>query len=370
MVIAKPGLDGHDRGAKIIARALRDAGMEVIYTGLHQTPEQIVETAIQEDADAVGVSILSGAHMTLVPRIVDGLRAQGADDVLVVVGGTIPPDDADELKANGRRGGLRPRRDDRRDRRLPARRRRSLIQGLRTRSAGGNWHGSVNSDAIATKEPFRVPPNPDEPSVSIIIPCFNYGRFLPEAIESALGQTHVPLEVIVIDDGSTDDSHDVASRYVPSVELLTQPNQGLVSVLNRGLNEARGDYFVILSADDVLRSSYVETLLAALLAQPEAAYAYSEMEYFGARTGVFPAKPFSPALLLAGNYINATALTRRADALAVGGFQPNPRNAWEDWDFWLRLLEAGRHGVPVSQPLLRYRRHATTSRNPPLAGVR
>ena len=101
VVIAKPGLDGHDRGAKIIARALRDAGMEVIYTGLHQTPEQIVETAIQEDADAVGVSILSGAHMTLVPRIVEGLRANGADDVLVVVGGTIPPDDADELKAKG-----------------------------------------------------------------------------------------------------------------------------------------------------------------------------------------------------------------------------------------------------------------------------
>ncbi len=101
VVIAKPGLDGHDRGAKIIARALRDAGMEVIYTGLHQTPEQIVETAIQEDADAVGVSILSGAHMTLVPRIVDGLRKQGADDVLVVVGGTIPHDDAEELKTHG-----------------------------------------------------------------------------------------------------------------------------------------------------------------------------------------------------------------------------------------------------------------------------
>ena len=100
-MIAKPGLDGHDRGAKIIARALRDAGMEVIYTGLHQTPEQIVETAIQEDADAVGVSILSGAHMTLVPRIVDGLRDNGADDVLVVVGGTIPPDDAEELKGRG-----------------------------------------------------------------------------------------------------------------------------------------------------------------------------------------------------------------------------------------------------------------------------
>lgn len=101
VVIAKPGLDGHDRGAKIIARALRDAGMEVIYTGLHQTPEQIVETAIQEDADAVGISILSGAHMTLVPRILDGLKENGVQDVLVVVGGTIPTDDADELKGKG-----------------------------------------------------------------------------------------------------------------------------------------------------------------------------------------------------------------------------------------------------------------------------
>ena len=100
-MIAKPGLDGHDRGAKIIARSLRDAGMEVIYTGLHQTPEQIVETAIQEDADAVGVSILSGAHMTLVPRIVEGLRRNEAGDVLVVVGGTIPPEDAEELKRLG-----------------------------------------------------------------------------------------------------------------------------------------------------------------------------------------------------------------------------------------------------------------------------
>jgi len=101
VVVAKPGLDGHDRGAKIIARALRDAGMEVIYTGLHQTPEQIVETAIQEDADAVGISILSGAHMTLVPRILELLRQNGAEDVVVVVGGTIPGDDADALKEQG-----------------------------------------------------------------------------------------------------------------------------------------------------------------------------------------------------------------------------------------------------------------------------
>jgi methylmalonyl-CoA mutase, C-terminal domain len=101
IVVAKPGLDGHDRGAKIIARALRDAGMEVIYTGLHQTPEQIAETAIQEDADAVGLSILSGAHMTLVPRVVELLADQGASDVVVTVGGTIPADDIPELKKLG-----------------------------------------------------------------------------------------------------------------------------------------------------------------------------------------------------------------------------------------------------------------------------
>jgi methylmalonyl-CoA mutase C-terminal domain/subunit len=101
VVIAKPGLDGHDRGAKIIARALRDAGMEVIYTGLHQTPEQIVETAIQEDADAVGISILSGAHMTLVPKILSGLKENGVEGILVVVGGTIPKPDVEELKKQG-----------------------------------------------------------------------------------------------------------------------------------------------------------------------------------------------------------------------------------------------------------------------------
>ena len=108
VVVAKPGLDGHDRGAKIIARALRDAGMEVIYTGLHQTPEQIVETAIQEDADAVGISILSGAHMTLVPRILELLRESEAEDVVVVVGGTIPADDAEELKRQGVAGVFGP----------------------------------------------------------------------------------------------------------------------------------------------------------------------------------------------------------------------------------------------------------------------
>ncbi len=101
ILIAKPGLDGHDRGAKVIARALRDAGNEVIYSGLHQTPEQIVETAIQEDVDGIGLSVLSGAHMTLFPRVVQLLRDQGIDDIVVFGGGIIPDDDVEPLKEAG-----------------------------------------------------------------------------------------------------------------------------------------------------------------------------------------------------------------------------------------------------------------------------
>ena len=138
MVIAKPGLDGHDRGAKVIARALRDAGMEVIYTGLHQTPEQIVETVVQEDADVIGISILSGAHMTLVPRILELLRDEGADDVLVIVGGTIPAPDAEALRAPGRRDGVHAGHLDDRDRRLPER-----ARGRRVTSIDVSMHGRV-----------------------------------------------------------------------------------------------------------------------------------------------------------------------------------------------------------------------------------
>ena len=101
VLIAKPGLDGHDRGAKVIARALRDGGVEVIYSGLHQTPEQIVETAIQEDVGGVGLSVLSGAHMTLFPKVVEGLRARGADEIIVFGGGIVPEEDIASLEEAG-----------------------------------------------------------------------------------------------------------------------------------------------------------------------------------------------------------------------------------------------------------------------------
>ncbi len=108
VVIAKPGLDGHDRGAKVIARALRDAGMEVIYTGLRQTPEQIVTAALQEDADVIGLSILSGAHNHIAPKLMELLKARGLDDVLVVIGGIIPDVDIPKLKALGIKGVFLP----------------------------------------------------------------------------------------------------------------------------------------------------------------------------------------------------------------------------------------------------------------------
>lgn len=108
VLVAKPGLDGHDRGAKVVARALRDAGMEVIYTGIRQTPEMIAEAALQEDVDVVGLSILSGAHMALCPRVIELLRAQGMDDVVVLVGGIIPDDDVEPLKKLGIKGVFGP----------------------------------------------------------------------------------------------------------------------------------------------------------------------------------------------------------------------------------------------------------------------
>ena len=101
MLVAKVGLDGHDRGAKVVARVLRDAGMEVVYTGLHRTPEQVVSAAVQEDVDVIGISLLSGAHMTLVPRLLELLKEQGAEDIAVVVGGVIPDEDVPELRKLG-----------------------------------------------------------------------------------------------------------------------------------------------------------------------------------------------------------------------------------------------------------------------------
>ena len=210
-----------------------------------------------------------------------------------------------------------------------------------------------------------------DPLVSIVIPCHNYGRFLPEAIESALGQDYPSLEVLVIDDGSTDDSLEVASRYGDRVRVLTQANQGLARTCNRGAAEAVGEYFVFLSADDRLELTYVSELMAALGRAHEASFAYSAARLFGAESGVAPARPFSAFSLVRGrNYVNGSALTRRADYLAAGGYPEDlGEGAFDDWDFWLTMVERGNRGTYVPRPLLHWRRHEGGSKDPASRGT-
>jgi glycosyltransferase involved in cell wall biosynthesis len=204
------------------------------------------------------------------------------------------------------------------------------------------------------------------PLVSIVVLCHDYGRFLAEAIESALAQSYPNLEILVVDDGSTDDSLKVAARYEDKVRILSHPNIGLERTCNRGVAEARGEYFAFLSADDIFEPTYVEELFDALERSPDASFAYCRMRRFGAQTGLMRCFPYSAYILaLRTNFVNGSALTRRADYLAVGGLSEElAEYALEDWDFWLKLLEKGRRGTYVRAPLLRWRRHEQGSRNP------
>jgi glycosyltransferase involved in cell wall biosynthesis len=202
--------------------------------------------------------------------------------------------------------------------------------------------------------------------VSIVVLCHDYGRFLPEAIESALGQDYPNLEVLVIDDGSTDDSLEVASRYGEQVRVLSQENQGLARTCNRGAREATGEWLVFLSADDRLEPTYVSELTRAVAREPEASFAYCSARLFGAESGVAPARPFSAFSLIRGrNYINGSALTRRADYLEVGGYPEDlGEGAFDDWDFWLTMVEHDHRGTYVPNPLLHWRRHSSGSKDP------
>jgi glycosyltransferase involved in cell wall biosynthesis len=203
-------------------------------------------------------------------------------------------------------------------------------------------------------------------SVSICIVCHNYGEYLAEAIESALAQTHEETEVLVIDDGSTDDSVNVARCFAGSIELLTQPNAGVQRTVNRVARAASGMYMTFLAADDWFEPTYVEELLATLQRRAGASFAYSAATLFGAETGIAPARPFSPFSLVRGrNYVNGSALTVRADYLAVGGYREELELlGFDDWDFWLRMLDQGKRGTYLPRPLLHWRRHSRGSRNP------
>jgi glycosyltransferase involved in cell wall biosynthesis len=208
------------------------------------------------------------------------------------------------------------------------------------------------------------------PLVSIVVLCHDYGQFLSEAIESALAQDYPCLEVLVIDDGSTDDSLEVASRYGERVRVLTQENQGLARTCNRGAREATGEWFMFLSADDRIEPTYVSELREAVERKREASFAYCSARLFGAESGVAPARPFSAVSLIRGrNYINGSALTRRADYLEAGGYPEDlGEGAFDDWDFWLTMVEHGHRGTYVPKPLLHWRRHPSGSKDPTSRG--
>lgn len=194
------------------------------------------------------------------------------------------------------------------------------------------------------------------PLVSIVIASHNYGRFLAEAIESALYQSHPRVEVVVVDDGSTDDSAAVAARF--PVLLLTQKNKGVSAARNAGALQAKGDYFVFLDADDVLDRDYVSRCLAALeQGAPPLAYAYTGMRCFGEHSGFMIPRAFDPKALLHESFVNASALVCRTAFEAVGGFDTTWTLGHEDREFWIRMLSHGFHGTLVAEPLLGYRQH-------------
>jgi glycosyltransferase involved in cell wall biosynthesis len=206
----------------------------------------------------------------------------------------------------------------------------------------------------------------DNALVSIIVLSYNYGRFLAEALDSALAQTYPNCEILVMDDGSTDNSLEVAARYGDTIRLLTQPNQGVERAANRAVGEAAGELFAFLSADDYFEPTYIEKMHAGLQRAPDASFSYCRARMFGDRAGLIRGFPFSAFLLVKlGNFVNGSALTVRRDYLDVGGYDPAMSEyALEDWDLWLRMVEHGKRGTFVAEPLLNWRRHKSASRNP------
>jgi glycosyltransferase involved in cell wall biosynthesis len=199
---------------------------------------------------------------------------------------------------------------------------------------------------------------------AIIIPCYNYGRFLPAAIESALAQTRAADEIIVVDDGSTDDSLKVAQSYGvrDGVRVLACRHAGAASAKAAGIAASTADCFTVLDADDCLAPTYLEKTIPILQSNPEVALVYTAVTRFGATEGFEPVRPFSRARLMGANYIHGTALTRRAAYDRAGGYGPLNLPKYEDWHLFLTMVEQGWRAAPIAETVLYYRQHVT-SRN-------
>jgi glycosyltransferase involved in cell wall biosynthesis len=194
------------------------------------------------------------------------------------------------------------------------------------------------------------------PLVSIVIPCFNDEGFLGEAIESALAQTHAEVEVIVVDDGSTDGSGELARSFGSRVRVTRKPNGGLSSARNRGVDIARGDYVTFLDSDDILMPEFVAKTASLLDVKPTVGWVYVQLEYFGRETGLSDFPPFNIEQLVERNYLRATALIRTELCKRVR-FDEKLRTGWEDWDFFLSLAQRGEIGLLLDEPLMFYRKH-------------
>lgn len=207
-------------------------------------------------------------------------------------------------------------------------------------------------------------PSPTAPVLaSIIVPCFNYGRFVREAVESALRQTVASLEVVVVDDGSTDpDTHKVLAdlELLPRVRVVRQQNAGLPSARNTGIALAGGEYICCLDADDTLEPTYMEMAIAVMETDRSVGFAYSWAQLFGDETRVWQARDFDIEEALIDNHTSVVAVFRRDDWIAAGGYGPDMRQGYEDWEFWLRLSALGRQGRVLRTPLFNHRRHGRT----------
>jgi len=194
------------------------------------------------------------------------------------------------------------------------------------------------------------------PLVSIVIPCFNYAKYLGEAVDSALGQTHHPCEVVVVDDGSTDGSAEVARGYGDRVRYLFQENRGLPATRNSGIQAARGSFIVCLDADDTLAPEFVEKCLNLLLARPDAGFAYTQVRYFGRESGESAYPEYDLDELKKENFVNQSAMMR-AEVVKAYPYDESFTKGVEDWNLYLTLAEHGIRGVLLDEPLLNYRKH-------------